>query len=72
MAKAELSRRVNDRVDAVLNLLISKQRTAHGISGDEAKAGIAEISGLRLLLTELEADIRKGGEARERLVGAQR
>jgi len=68
MAKAELGRRVTERVEAILNGLIIKHRGKDGLSGDEAKAGIAAICEMRLLLEDVNRDIRQGEQARERMM----
>jgi hypothetical protein len=68
-ARAELHRRVEDRVDRILTSLINRHRDPKGgISGDDAKAGIAAISEMRLLLATVESDIRQGELARDRLM----
>lgn len=67
-ARQELHRRVVERSEAILSRLIGQARTKEGLSGDEAKAGIAAIGEMRLLLSDVERDIRQGEEARERIV----
>ena len=68
MAKAELGRRVTERVESILNTLIIKHRGKDGLSGDEAKAGIAAICEMRLLLEDVSRDIRQGEDARKRIM----
>jgi len=62
-AKAELHRRVTERVERILSDLITKHRSK-GLSGDDAKAGIAAICEMRLLLEDVNRDIRQGEKAR--------
>jgi len=68
MAKAELQRRVTERVESILNNAINKHRGKDGLSGDEAKAVIATVSEMRLLLGGVETDIRQGEQARQRMM----
>lgn len=72
MARAELHRRVTERTEALLGSLIAKHRGKDGLSGDEAKAGIAAICEMRLLLEDVNRDIRQGEQARERLMAPSR
>lgn len=72
VARQELYRRVNERSEALLTNAISKARTKDGLSGDEAKAVIAAIGEMRLLLGDVERDIRQGEEARNRIVSPSR
>lgn len=66
MAKGELQRRVAERVESILNGLINQHRK-NELSGDDAKAGVAAICEMRLLLEDVNRDIRRGEEARERI-----
>lgn len=66
-AKAELHRRVTERVERILADLISKHRSK-GLSGDDAKAGVAAICEMRLLLEDVNRDIRQGEQARSTIM----
>ena len=71
-ARAELHRRVTERVEAILSGLINKYRTKDGLRDDDAKAGVAAIAEMRLLLGTVETDIRQGEQARDRLMAPSR
>jgi hypothetical protein len=66
MARAEMHHRVDERTERLLTSLVGRHR-ANQLSGDDAKAGIAALSEMRLLLDDVERDVRQGEEARERL-----
>ena len=66
MAKAELHRRVTERVESILSALINQHRK-NALSGDDAKAGVAAVCEMRLLLEDVNRDIRLGEQARERI-----
>ena len=70
--KAELTRRVEARVDSILASLINKHRMTAGVTGDEAKAAVAAISEMRLLLGAVDSDLRQGEQARQRLMAPSR
>ena len=67
-ARAELHRRVTERSETLLGQLINKHRSKDGLSGDDAKAGVAAIGEMRLLLEDVNRDVRLGEQARERMV----
>ena len=72
LARAELRRRVGERTEALLGALIGRHRSKDGLSGDDAKAGIAAIGEMRLLLEDVNRDIRQGEQARERMMAPGR
>ena len=55
--RAEMVRRIAERESLVVNELVAKH-LSHKLTGEDARAGIAEIAGLRKVVRDLDREMR--------------
>jgi hypothetical protein len=68
MIRTEIRTRIIAREQSILARLVGKYR-GDQLTGDDARSGIATLTELRSLLSDLDRDVRKSEEAEKVVLG---